>query len=77
MRSKSLSRNRIPLRHRTRDTGHGGGEIRRIKVCTVVPQGSVGHSVTGATHPQPADGTRSGLTSSASLKTSAVCSSAG
>ncbi|ADI04404.1 transposase [Streptomyces bingchenggensis BCW-1] len=32
---KSLPWNQIPLQRRTRDTGHGRGEIRRIKVCTV------------------------------------------
>ncbi|MDO0933775.1 ISAs1 family transposase [Streptomyces sp. DG2A-72] len=32
---KSLPWKQIPLQGRTRDTGHGRGEIRRIKVCTV------------------------------------------
>ncbi|MFD8214179.1 ISAs1 family transposase [Streptomyces sp. NPDC059697] len=32
---KSLPWKQIPLKGRTRDTGHGRGEIRRIKVCTV------------------------------------------
>ncbi|WP_223267767.1 ISAs1 family transposase [Streptosporangium nondiastaticum] len=32
---KSLPWKRIPLQGRTRGTGHGRGEIRRIKVCTV------------------------------------------
>ncbi|WNO62402.1 ISAs1 family transposase [Streptomyces sp. AM2-3-1] len=32
---ESLPWNRIPLLGRTRDSGHGRGEIRRIKVCTV------------------------------------------
>lgn len=32
---KSLPWKQIPLLGRTRDTGHGRGEIRRIKVCTV------------------------------------------
>jgi predicted transposase YbfD/YdcC len=32
---KSLPWKRIPLQSRTRDAGHGRGEIRRIKVCTV------------------------------------------
>ncbi|MFI6093768.1 ISAs1 family transposase [Streptomyces sp. NPDC051218] len=31
---KSLPCKRIPLQGRTRDTGHGRGEIHRIKVCT-------------------------------------------
>ncbi|WP_369254782.1 hypothetical protein [Streptomyces sp. R35] len=31
---KSLPWKQIPLQGRTRDTGHGRGEIRRIKVCT-------------------------------------------
>lgn len=33
---KALPWNRIPLQDRTRGTDHGRGEIRRIKVCTVV-----------------------------------------
>ncbi|MEU7602699.1 ISAs1 family transposase [Streptomyces sp. NPDC041003] len=32
---KSPPWKQIPLQSRTRDTGHGRGEIRRIKVCTV------------------------------------------
>ncbi|MFF4792915.1 ISAs1 family transposase [Streptomyces sp. NPDC001276] len=32
---KSLPWKQIPLQSRTRDAGHGHGEIRRIKVCTV------------------------------------------
>jgi predicted transposase YbfD/YdcC len=32
---KSLPWKEIPLQGRTRDTGHGRSEIRRIKVCTV------------------------------------------
>ncbi|WP_372412148.1 ISAs1 family transposase [Streptomyces luteireticuli] len=32
---KSLPWKRIPMQGRTRGTGHGRGEIRRIKVCTV------------------------------------------
>ncbi|MEU1519416.1 ISAs1 family transposase [Streptomyces sp. NPDC005811] len=32
---KSLPWKRIPLQSRARDAGHGRGEIRRIKVCTV------------------------------------------
>lgn len=32
---KSLPWKRIPLQGRTRGTGHGRGEIRRIKVCTL------------------------------------------
>lgn len=32
---KSLPWKQIPLQSRTRDAGHGRGEIRRIKVCTV------------------------------------------
>ncbi|MGP4088320.1 ISAs1 family transposase [Streptomyces sp. KR55] len=32
---KSLPWKQVPLQDRTRDTGHGRGEIRRIKVCTV------------------------------------------
>ncbi|MGN5377009.1 ISAs1 family transposase [Streptomyces lasalocidi] len=32
---KSLPWKQIPLQDRTRDTGHGRGEVRRIKVCTV------------------------------------------
>jgi hypothetical protein len=32
---KSLPWKQIPLQGRTRDAGHGRGEIRRIKVCTV------------------------------------------
>jgi len=32
---KSLPWKQIPLQDRTRDSGHGRGEIRRIKVCTV------------------------------------------
>ncbi|WP_229822910.1 ISAs1 family transposase [Streptomyces netropsis] len=32
---KYLPWKQIPLQGRTRDTGHGRGEIRRIKVCTV------------------------------------------
>ncbi|MGW0779109.1 ISAs1 family transposase [Streptomyces sp. NPDC002835] len=32
---KSLPWKQVPLQGRTRDTGHGRGEIRRIKVCTV------------------------------------------
>lgn len=32
---KCLSWKQIPLQSRTRDSGHGRGEIRRIKVCTV------------------------------------------
>lgn len=32
---KSLPWKQIPLQGRTRDTGHGRGGIRRIKVCTV------------------------------------------
>jgi hypothetical protein len=31
---KSLPWKQIPLQGRTHDTGHGRGEIRRIKVCT-------------------------------------------
>lgn len=31
---KSLPWKQIPLQGRTRDTGHGRGEIRRVKVCT-------------------------------------------
>lgn len=32
---KSLPWKQIPLQGRTRDTGHGRGEIRRIRVCAV------------------------------------------
>lgn len=32
---KSLPWKQIPLQNRTAETGHGRGEIRRIKVCTV------------------------------------------
>lgn len=32
---KSLPWQHFPLQNRTRETGHGRGEIRRIKVCTV------------------------------------------
>jgi predicted transposase YbfD/YdcC len=32
---KTLPWQRIPLQSRTRESGHGRGEIRRIKVCTV------------------------------------------
>ncbi|WP_327417510.1 hypothetical protein [Streptomyces sp. NBC_01233] len=32
---KALPWQRIPLQSRIRESGHGRGEIRRIKVCTV------------------------------------------